>query len=214
MKLYIVSTDDDFSGGLKAQLQLAFRNYNIKIFSSVGVTFKWELREGDLLIYDSTVYKDHPGDLLRSLPCHNLKVTEKVDFFEELRSLSAGFVGVVEKGIALDLYPKVIRCLNKKEYWFSRQLISHVLSQFQNNTAPNDVTMEALLQQFELTPRELQLVKQMYLGKNNSAIANDLHISVHTVKSHVSNILAKLELNSRNELQATLNSKLQTYTIK
>jgi two-component system, NarL family, response regulator YdfI len=50
-----------------------------------------------------------------------------------------------------------------------------------------------------LTPRERQILDQMAEGLGNKEIAWRLQISEHTVKFHVSSILAKLDASSRTE---------------
>lgn len=51
----------------------------------------------------------------------------------------------------------------------------------------------------KLSNAELKILKLVSEGKSNQTIADELFISVHTVKKHVSNILKKLNLNSRTE---------------
>lgn len=48
-----------------------------------------------------------------------------------------------------------------------------------------------------LTEREKEVVALMELGLNNKQIAQRLGISSHTAKSHVANILFKLEVKNR-----------------
>ncbi len=48
-----------------------------------------------------------------------------------------------------------------------------------------------------LTARERQILDLVSAGLSNPAIAGRLHLSEHTVKRHVANILLKLELPSR-----------------
>jgi DNA-binding NarL/FixJ family response regulator len=48
-----------------------------------------------------------------------------------------------------------------------------------------------------LTIRELDVLGAVALGKSNKIIADDLQLSVHTVKGHVQSILAKLEASDR-----------------
>ena len=50
-----------------------------------------------------------------------------------------------------------------------------------------------------LTPREIQVLNQLAGGLSNKAIAKVLTISEHTVKFHISAILAKLNVSSRTE---------------
>lgn len=48
-----------------------------------------------------------------------------------------------------------------------------------------------------LTKREIEVLICLATGKNNREIADELIVSVHTVKAHVSNILEKLEVDCR-----------------
>lgn len=48
-----------------------------------------------------------------------------------------------------------------------------------------------------LTIRELDVLKSIAMGKSNKIIADDLGLSVHTVKGHVQSILSKLEASDR-----------------
>ena len=51
-----------------------------------------------------------------------------------------------------------------------------------------------------LTDRELAIIKRVGEGKTNKEIAEELFISVGTVKNHISAILQKLELRDRTQL--------------
>lgn len=51
----------------------------------------------------------------------------------------------------------------------------------------------------ELTHREIEILKLIAEGKTNKEIADQLFLSEKTIKNHVSNILFKLEVNSRTE---------------
>jgi DNA-binding NarL/FixJ family response regulator len=48
-----------------------------------------------------------------------------------------------------------------------------------------------------LTARELDVLQSISAGKSNKIIADDLDLSVHTVKGHVQSILSKLEASDR-----------------
>ena len=51
----------------------------------------------------------------------------------------------------------------------------------------------------QLTQREREILACLTRGKSNKAIAQELGISVDTVKLHVRNVLTKLNLSSRVE---------------
>ena len=52
-----------------------------------------------------------------------------------------------------------------------------------------------------LSLRESSIFEKIIEGKNNKEIANELHISVHTVKNHITNIGEKLGKKGRGELR-------------
>ncbi len=60
---------------------------------------------------------------------------------------------------------------------------------------------------FELTPRESEVLCELGKGLSNAQIADKLFISEHTVKKHISCILAKLKLNHRTEAALYVNNK-------
>jgi DNA-binding NarL/FixJ family response regulator len=51
----------------------------------------------------------------------------------------------------------------------------------------------------ELTTRELEILRLLGAGKSNKEIAAELQISERTARTHVSNILSKLDLTSRTQ---------------
>jgi DNA-binding NarL/FixJ family response regulator len=50
-----------------------------------------------------------------------------------------------------------------------------------------------------LSPRELEVVTILAMGRSNKEIASELHISVHTVERHIANIFVKLGTRNRAE---------------
>lgn len=54
----------------------------------------------------------------------------------------------------------------------------------------------------DLTTRELQILKIASLGRSNKAIAEELHLSVNTVRNHMQHVLVKLGAHSKLEATA------------
>ena len=59
-----------------------------------------------------------------------------------------------------------------------------------------------MLEAVKLTQRERQVVDLIAQGLSNKEIGSRMHVAIHTVKSHVHNILEKLALRSRLEVAA------------
>ena len=68
------------------------------------------------------------------------------------------------------------------------QQVSHM------RTSPQEASIN------ELTTREREVIRLVALGRNNREIAQELFISEKTVKSHISNLLGKLNLEHRTQL--------------
>jgi len=51
----------------------------------------------------------------------------------------------------------------------------------------------------ELSEREKEVLRQLAHGRTNQEIAQELHVSAETVKTHVGNILSKLQLSHRTQ---------------
>ncbi|WP_392351088.1 LuxR C-terminal-related transcriptional regulator [Parasynechococcus sp.] len=67
-------------------------------------------------------------------------------------------------------------------------------------SAPNP-DLPALIE--ELTPRELEVVAAVSRGLKNNAIADQLGVSLETVKTHVGNSMAKLAARDRTQMAVT-----------
>lgn len=57
-----------------------------------------------------------------------------------------------------------------------------------------------------LSKRENEIVKYLLSGYTSGSIAKELYISLPTVKTHISNIYRKLNINSKQELFKLLDS--------
>lgn len=74
-------------------------------------------------------------------------------------------------------------------------LFSHIVEQALQNGSPAKI-----VQAVRMTKREQEVIDLIAQGKSNKQIAETLFIAVHTVKSHVHNVLEKLALHTRLEL--------------
>jgi DNA-binding NarL/FixJ family response regulator len=60
--------------------------------------------------------------------------------------------------------------------------------------------MERIVEKYNISPREQEILNLIMKGKNNKEIEDALFISMPTVKTHVSNIYKKFAVKNRLEL--------------
>lgn len=58
---------------------------------------------------------------------------------------------------------------------------------------------ETVAQELGITPRELDVLRLIALGHSNQEIADTLFVSLNTVKTHISNVLSKLDAERRTQ---------------
>lgn len=108
-------------------------------------------------------------------------------------ALEAGASGFQLKDIQPDELVASLKKIMNGENQLHPKATSHLLNNLSNKGIQEKVLIE------ELTKRELDVLKEIAKGKSNKEIASSLFITEKTVKTHVSNILAKLELADRTQ---------------
>lgn len=86
---------------------------------------------------------------------------------------------------------KGIEGLFAGEYWLSRQLVADYLYRTRKKPKPK-IPMKA-----ELTKREVQILQLTATGATNTEIAEQLNVSMHTVKTHIYNLFKKIGVANR-----------------
>jgi DNA-binding NarL/FixJ family response regulator len=112
----------------------------------------------------------------------------------------AGASGFVMKDASFEEFFATIRAVAAGGQVLPASLTNSLFTQIALNAAVKDKTQ--LLKAVRLTNRERQVIDLLGEGLSNKEIAGRLHIAVHTVKSHVHNVLEKLALHSRLEVAA------------
>lgn len=82
--------------------------------------------------------------------------------------------------------------------WLGRKLINRQ-SQTQSQNSESFVINTGKLKSHGLSNRELEVLQLMAQGLSNQEIANKLFVSLHTVKSHSSNLYSKLDVKRRTQ---------------
>jgi DNA-binding NarL/FixJ family response regulator len=111
-----------------------------------------------------------------------------------LHAILAGACGYLLKDSSVEDLIRGIEAAAVGESIVSPAIAGKVLQQVRATAASPDA---AAAIRAELSDRELDVLKLIASGKDNSMIAADLHISPKTVKNHISNILMKLQIENR-----------------
>lgn len=64
-----------------------------------------------------------------------------------------------------------------------------------------------------LTDRENEVLDKVSTGLTNKEIANQLYVSEHTIKKHITNILAKLDMRNRRDLIIYTKHKIKSKSL-
>jgi len=125
------------------------------------------------------------------------KVIALTSFLEDekvILAIQAGAFGYLLKDVSPDILIDTIRAANRGE----TRLGPNVARLLMKQVAASPVQPAA--QAGNLTDRELEVLRLIASGLSNRQISEALFISEKTVKTHVSSLLGKLDLNDRTQL--------------
>ncbi len=103
--------------------------------------------------------------------------------------LAAGAIGYLLKNISADELAKAIRDAASGKSTLSPEAARVLIQAIRPAQQPT----------FDLTEREMDVLRLVVQGKSNQQIADAMVVTIATVKAHISNILAKLQVSSRAE---------------
>ena len=108
-------------------------------------------------------------------------------------ALKAGADGYVMKDSKPEELIAAIKAVNSGGVYYGAEVAAQLLKRV--NQPSDDI--EELIE--PLTERELEVLALLGRGLSNQEIADELVVSIKTVKTHVSNILTKLQADSRTQ---------------
>lgn len=122
-----------------------------------------------------------------------IALTSFIEDEKVISAIQAGACGYLLKDVSPDELIDALRAVSRGEARLhpevTRRLMHQVAAQPKPSSSPVD-----------LTGRELEVLRLIAQGKSNQAIADALVISEKTVKTHVSSLLSKLQLEDRTQL--------------
>ncbi|MFC0523376.1 response regulator [Pontibacillus salicampi] len=123
-----------------------------------------------------------------------LMLTSFSDYDSVIPAIQAGANGYQLKDVEPDELAEAIRKVYKGESMIDAKVASHLMNHVTGGTDKEErIKLESL------TKREMDVLKQIMKGQSNKEISSNLFITEKTVKTHVSNILSKLEVHDRTQ---------------
>jgi DNA-binding NarL/FixJ family response regulator len=104
------------------------------------------------------------------------------------RAIKAGAKAYLLKDTARDALVETVRRVHAGETYLPPQLAAKLAERVSGQA---------------LSPREIEVLQRMAVGKSNKEIGTELFISEGTVKTHIKSIFSKLDVVSRTEAVAT-----------
>jgi len=112
-----------------------------------------------------------------------IALTASTDEARMVGALRAGAAGYVRKDAEPEILLAAVRAIARGKTYIDPSVSGQIL----RATAPNE----------DLTPREIEVLRQLALGRSNKEIAGALSIGDETVKTHVGNVFSKLQVENR-----------------
>lgn len=161
--------------------------------------------EPDLILMDVTM----PGcdgleatqRLKQALPEVKIVMLTVHDEDEKLfEAIKAGAEGYLLKSVSAETLMQRLRGVMRGEAALSRAMAGRILDEF--GRLASRTPAHAREEIPTLTPRQKDVLRLVAAGAMDKEIADQLSISIHTVKTHVRNILSKLHAAGRHEAAA------------
>ncbi|MDQ6600604.1 LuxR C-terminal-related transcriptional regulator [Bacillus salipaludis] len=171
----------------------------------------------DVLIPQKMIHRIHKQRVISNLELFPPQGYEKSDFYNNFMKKYGFYYDV---GLVLYNENKIIGLIDfvrsKKDHPFSSlelmsmEMISRFLTQkiLQSPLRPYESTKNNINDSFhELTLKEKEVLNLVQKGFTNVDLANELFISVNTVKKHLQSIYKKLDVSNRTSLCYKINTK-------
>lgn len=135
--------------------------------------------------------------LKKNYPSTKVIVMDLVPSQEDvLEFVQAGVSGFLLKDATINDFLKTIRLVASGAKILPPHLTESLFSQIVDK-AVTESSPSKIIESVRMTKRERQVIDLVADGLTNKEIAQKLHLSTYTVKSHIHNILEKLALHTR-----------------
>jgi DNA-binding NarL/FixJ family response regulator len=122
------------------------------------------------------------------------------DFGDEKKRelIRAGAKGFLPANIGKDSLKKALDCIQAGQIWISRELSHRMLNELLEDTNP-EIVYKKPVDTFNLTGREVEILKALASGLSNFAISEKLFLSEKTIKTHTHHVFRKMGVKTRTQ---------------
>ena len=188
-------------------VQLLGESDDIRVVDTFAAPDPAKLREAgpDVVLLDYGLEEANSLETVRSIketmPDARVIVMDLLPCEEDLTEvIRAGVDGFVTKDASLEELEAAIRSVVEGGNVLPPEVTTSLFSEIADAATASRGPEAA--RDVKMTPREQEVIDCIARGLSNQKIADELTISVHTVKSHVRNIMEKLALHSRLQIAA------------
>jgi DNA-binding NarL/FixJ family response regulator len=200
IRVLVVDDHDLFRTGLSALLG---SHHDIEVVAQasggrMGVRLARELRP-DVVLMDLRMPDLQGAEATRAIVANDpstrvVALTVSTEEPDVAAIMQAGACGFLVKDAPIEDVIVAVRAAAQGAAWLSPGAAEVILGRLRQPDVETGIDLELVER---LSPRELDVLRLIARGMENSEIAETLNISARTAKNHVSNILSKLGLPSR-----------------
>ncbi|MBZ7986616.1 response regulator transcription factor [Campylobacter canadensis] len=127
-----------------------------------------------------------------------IAISKNPNFNQAQQCLKAGAKAYANSKMQKNHFVDAIRCVNNGGIWLLPEIVLNMIKLINVNYEDNSTVLESL------NDRERQIVKYIKDGLNNNAIAQNLNLSLRTIKSDSASIYQKLGVENKIALMIKL----------
>jgi DNA-binding NarL/FixJ family response regulator len=181
---------------------------DIDIISAKKLPSIEQSKDFDWMFIDVDIFNftdDIPCEIQRLAHSTRVVLFNAADnIYDEKKLLISNIAGIFYRNERLDMILRGITKLQKNERWFKRKTMNSALSELlikvnKSNQLPDNSQQQSISLP-SLTRRENTIIGLVSRGAKNQEIADQLHISPNTVKTHLYSIFRKTSSRNRIEL--------------
>jgi len=155
----------------------------------------------DVVVVDARIIEVDEPSFLRAVSVRGrhpavLVLARAYDDEVGIRTLRRGAAGYLPKQVSLDALPRIVRALAAGEVVLSRELATMLVNKLRE-VPESGIGLRPV--RSPLSTREWEVLDLLRAGASTRRIAEELDLTVETVRSHVKRVLRKLGAHTRAE---------------